>query len=266
MTHLAMRRVVNTRAPHQAPALDELLRARGAVPLGYPCIEIVPVDDPAEFDAALRDLASGHYHWLALTSPNTVYAVASRLQALALTIAGAPFRAAAIGPATVEAAREQLDITSLVVPEKFIAESLGESMPVKPGERVLLPESAIARPALAEMLRQRGAHVTVVDAYRTVRGRGGIDLPRMLAQGQVDAITFTSESTVTHFAERLGAEGGDLGLALPLCAACIGPVTARAAHQAGFHNVVVPSHYTLADLTDAMASYFDRTFTGKDRS
>jgi uroporphyrinogen-III synthase len=268
MTHaLLNRRVVNTRAPHQAAALDDVLRARGAVPLDYPCIEIVPVADHGDFDAALEGLVAGDFEWLALTSPNTVYAVARRLDALKLSLGGTPLRAAAIGPATRDAARELLGLTTLVIPEKFIAEALGASLPVQRGDRVLLPESAIARPTLADTLRARGAHVTVVDAYRTVRGSGGVDVPRLLARGAVDAITFTSASTVTNFVERIAEEGGDVARALSVCAACIGPVTAEAARLGGFKNVVVPSHYTLAGLAEAMESYFNRAPSSReDRS
>jgi len=56
---LAGKRVVNTRAAHQAAELDDLLRGRGAVPVSYPCIAIAPPADPAPLDAALRDAAAG---------------------------------------------------------------------------------------------------------------------------------------------------------------------------------------------------------------
>jgi uroporphyrinogen-III synthase len=260
------RRVVNTRAPHQAAALDELLRSHGAVPLAYPCIDILPVDDDPVFDAALRHLVAGHYHWLVLTSPNTVMAVAGRLDALNLNLAGAPFQSAAIGPATLAAAHHQLGITTLLVPEQFVAESLGASLPVRAGERVLLPESDLARPVLAAMLRERGAEVMVVAAYRTVCGTGGVDMPHLLADGQVDALAFTSPSTVTNFIERVRRERGSLERALGVCAACIGPVTAEAARNHGFTNVLMPAEYTLAGLTETMEEFFCDQVAREDRS
>jgi len=264
---LSHRQVVNTRALHQAAALDEILRAHGAVPVSYPCIEIVPVEDSREFDTALADLAKGRFEWLALTSANTVLAVSRRLEALGITLVQGAFRAATIGPATREAALQHLGITSVALPEKYVAESLAESLPVQAGERVLVPESAIARPALVEILRSRGADVTVVAAYRTVCGSGGADVPRLVASHGVDAVTFTSTSTVTHFVERIRHEGGDLEQALQLCAACIGPITADAAREAGFKNVVVPSEYTLAGMTGVMDDFFrNRLVTGEDRS
>ena len=250
------RRVVNTRAPHQAAAFDDLLRAHGAVPLDYPCIDIFPVDDDGRFDRTVRDLVAGRYHWLALTSPNTVFALARRLSALKLTLTAPSFRSAAIGPATRDAARDQLGLASMVVPEEFIAESLGANLPVQAGERVLLPESDLARPVLAALLRERGVDVTVVAAYRTVCGSGGVDVPRLLAEGRVDVMTFTSPSTVTNFIERRRREGGAMERALGVCAACIGPITAEVARKHGFTNVLVPPEYTLKGLTETMEAFF----------
>jgi uroporphyrinogen-III synthase len=250
------RRVVNTRAAHQADAFDAILRARGAVPLHYPCIEIAPAENPAVLDASLRHLAAGCYEWLALTSANTVVAIAHRLEAADIALKGAPFRCAAVGPATAEAARDQLGLECAVVPEEFVAESLGESIPVLPGERVLLPESAIARPALARILTARGARVTVVPAYRTVCGQGGENIADLLAEKRIDALTFTSTSTVTNFLERLEREGGRREDLSGVCVACIGPRTAEAAREGGLASLVVPTVYTLEGLADALDRHF----------
>jgi uroporphyrinogen-III synthase len=261
------RRIVNTRAAHQAAALDEILRAHGAVPLDYPCIEIAPPADHAPLDGSLRDLAAGRYAWLVLTSVNTVIAVSRRLDVLGMRLGGRAFQTAAIGPATRDAAREHLGLETRVVPEKFVAESLGEALPVQPGERVLLPESEIARPVLAGILRERGAEVTVVTAYRTSRGSGGDNVPGLIAQGMIDAVTFTSSSTVTNFLERIGREGGPVARALEVCAACIGPVTADIARQSGFTSVVVAEEYTLSGMTEALEDHFcTEPSTGEDRS
>lgn len=263
MTHGLMdRHVVNTRAPHQAPVLDEILRAHGAVPLDYPCIEIVPADDNSSFDASLRDLAAGRYTWLVLTSANTVFALARRLEALGIRLDGARFRTAVIGPSTRDATRERLGLETTVIPEKFVGESLGEALPARVGDRVLLPESAIARPALADMLRARGVEVAVVAAYHTLPGHGGANVPELLAAGSIDAVMFTSASTVAYFLDRVRHEGGSLPRALELCAACIGPVTADAARKLGFTHIVVPGKYTLSGMTDAL----DEFFTREDRS
>lgn len=250
------KRIVNTRAVHQAQEFNDLLRARGAVPLDYPCIAIVPPEDSTHLDAALRDLIAGRFDWLVLTSANTVIAIAQRLSVLGLALPGTPFRTAAVGPATKEAAQVHLGLELVDLPTEYIAESLAESLPIEPGTRVLLAESAIARATLADLLAARGAKVSVVDAYRTVCGHGGVDVPQRLAQKQIDAFTFTSSSTVTGFIERLMKEGGQQEDALAVCAACIGPKTAATAYECGFRVLTVASEHTLEGLSEALNDRF----------
>lgn len=248
--------IVNTRAAHQAKGLNTLLRMRGAVPLDYPCIAIAPPEDSALLDAALCDLVAGRFDWLILTSANTVMAVAQRLKALELTLAGAIFRTAAVGPATAEAAQAQLGLNLFDLPPQYMAESLAEHLPIEAETRVLLPESAIARPTLANRLSDRGAVVSVVDAYQTICGQGGAAVPQLLAQKRIDALTFTSSSTVTFFLERLCNEGGRREEALAVCAACIGTKTAAAARDHGFTVLITAAEQTLDGLIDALDTYF----------
>lgn len=254
---LAGRRVVNTRAAHQAAALDGLLEAQGAIPIAYPCIRIVPPADTAPLDAGLRKLAGGGFDWLLLTSANTVDAVANRCAALGLAMP--PVRVAAVGTATAEAAAA-VGLRASLVPEEAVAESLAGALEIGPGTRIFLPESALARPTLADRLRGRGAAVTAAPAYETLRGSGGADLPRLLAAERIDAIAFTSSSTVTFFFERLRTEGGAAGgapaLVRGVCLACIGPKTAATVRAHGLDVAVQPSTYALPALVEALAAWF----------
>ncbi|MFN8561211.1 MAG: uroporphyrinogen-III synthase [Anaerolineae bacterium] len=201
----------------------------------------------------------GEFDWLVLTSANTVYALEERLSALGLSVAGASFRVATVGPATAGAAQGQLGLIPADLPEEYAAESLADSLPIQPGTRVLLPESALARPTLENRLVARGAIVTTVTAYQTVCGRGGVDLPALLAQKQVDALTFTSSSTVTYLLERLAREGGLLEAALDVCAACIGAKTAATARECGFRTIITAGEATLDSLVDALEAHFEQT-------
>jgi uroporphyrinogen-III synthase len=243
------KRIVNTRAAHQAAALDALLMARGAEPVAYPCIAIVPPQDTTQIDRALRS----DYDWLVLTSANTVLVLAQRLKALQLRVTG---RVAAVGAATAECAEALLGVRVEVMPEQFIAENLAAALEITSGTRVLLPESAIARPTLAAMLRERGADVEVIPAYQTVRGSGGADVPRLLQARQIDAITFTSSSTVEHFLGRLEAEGGSREHLQGVGIACIGPQTEKTARACGLDISVTASIHTLEGLVEALEGYF----------
>jgi uroporphyrinogen-III synthase len=203
MSALAGKRIVNTRAIHQAGELDELLRAHEAVPLSYPCIAIEPVADSPELDSALADLCAGEFDWLALTSANAVHVLAERTGRLPSSPTSARLRTAVVGPGTAEAARRELGVRADVMPASYRAVELAAAMAVQPGERVLIPQSEIASPDLAEALRAKGAVVTTVTAYRTVTGSGGVDLPALLARGEVDAVVFASSSAVEGFVARL---------------------------------------------------------------
>ena len=158
------KRIVNTRASVQARGLDDLLRAHGAIPISYPCLRIVPPDDLAPLDLALRELAAGQFDWLVLTSANTVQALRVRLDILGLKLAAESWRVAAIGPATAAAVHELLGISGVTVPGEYLTEALADHLPLKPGARVFLPASTLAEPLLAERLTARGATVCVVDA------------------------------------------------------------------------------------------------------
>ena len=117
------------------------------------------------------------------------------------------------------------------MPDESVAEGLAASLAasLRPGERVLLPQADIARPVLAQRLAAAGAKVVAVPAYRTVIGSGGVDLPALLADKQVDAITLTSASTARNLLQRLAAAGADGAGLEGVCIACIGPVTAETA-------------------------------------
>ncbi|MCA9885043.1 MAG: uroporphyrinogen-III synthase [Anaerolineae bacterium] len=253
--------IVNTRAIHQVADFDVLIRERGAIPVSFPCIAIVPPDDTTEWDAAIQQLIAGAFDWLILTSTNTVYSLSQRLKALELSLRG-NFKTAAIGPSTADAARTQLGIEVDLMPDEYIAEALAETLLLQGAQRVFLPESAIARPALKDALVEAGVAVMVVDAYQTACASGGVDLPAMLRRAEIDAITFTSSSTVDCFIERLTTENGSLTLG-EVVIACIGPKTAQTAIAHGLQVVIVPQDYTLSGLLDAIENYYIKDLGGQ---
>lgn len=255
MSALAGKRIVSTRAVHQNADFDDLLREHGAEPLHYPCIAIAPPNQVEPFDLALKQLS--RFDWLVLTSANTVQAVANRMAALGIsTDTLAKIQVAVVGPATADTARETLGVEISAMPDEFIAEALAAAMQPIDGAQVLLPISAIAESTLADKLTAAGAHVMAVDAYRTVIGSGGIDLTGELRAGTIDAITFTSSSTVDNLLKRLEADGGSPDLLSGVCLACIGPKTAATARRHGLSVTLVPDDYTLPGLVAALEHYF----------
>jgi uroporphyrinogen III methyltransferase/synthase len=112
---------------------------------------------------------------------------------------------------------------------------------------------------LADQLRDAGADVSEVAAYRTMLAgaerNADHDIYRMLLDRQIDAITFTSASTVKNFARIVGEEQAADLLRLTVVAS-IGPVTAEAAQQLGIETTVMPERYTIPDLVDALVQHF----------
>ena len=260
---LSGKRVINTRALSQAGELDELLLARGAVPLSYPCIEIRPVGDKRALDGAINGLITGAFDWWIISSANTVTTVADRLIALDRRLpASPPFRTAVVGPGTAEALHRRLGLRADMIPGIYRGLDLGASVPIGAGDRVLLLQSEIAPPALADALSDRGAIVTTLAAYRTVTGQGGVNLTNLLAQGTVDAVLFASSSAVDGCAARLRIEGGHIELLNPIPTICIGPGTAKSARAQGLVAPVLPAEQTLDGLVATLETALAKTREG----
>jgi uroporphyrinogen III methyltransferase/synthase len=73
-----------------------------------------------------------------------------------------------------------------------------------------------------------------------------------LDKGAVDLVTFTSSSTVTHFAALLGERAKDVAARAP--AAVIGPITAQTALEAGFRMAAEASVHTVDGLVAAIVN------------
>lgn len=244
---LAGKQIVVTRAPHQADELADLLREQDAVPILYPCIDIAPPDDTAPLDAALRNLHA--YEWLILTSTNTVLALQQRIAVLGLTIDRTRLKVAAVGPKTAQAASDLLGMQVDEMPQDYRAESLASVMSVREMMKVLLPQSDRARDTLGNILSNVGADVTQVTAYQNIIGHGGADVPTKLERGEIDALTFTSSSTVENFLKRVAPHDPK-----NLWAACIGPITAETAREHGFEQIVMPETYTLEQMVKTLTA------------
>lgn len=230
---LAGRRILVTRAAHQAGKLSEGLRALGAEPVEVPVLEIRPPEDFAPLDAALRSLDA--YDWLILTSANAVKSLAERAAQLGIAFAQpAQLKIAAVGEATAAAARKSGHCVA-VVPESYVAESLVAQLKTEvSGRRILLARAAIARDVIPEVLRQAGAQVDVVNAYRNVLPEAAPELlRRALAEG-IDAATFTSSSSATHLAE--AARRAGIQFPFPnVQAISIGPITSQTLRELGWN-------------------------------
>lgn len=250
------KRILVTRSRAQASRLTAGLEELGAECLEAPAIHIQPpADDFAALDAALTGLAD--FDWLIFTSVNGVKYFFERLQHLgrdSRALAGCQI--CAIGSATAEGLHSY-GIAADVVPEEYRAEGILAALQgrIKAGDRVLLPRAAEARNVLPEELSRQGAEVAVVPAYETVAGEAdGTALVQQLAQGKLDAVTFTSSSTVKNLLALLGDGAPDLLSRVKI--AVIGPVTAATCRENGLRVDVQAGEYTIAGLIKAVKEAF----------
>jgi uroporphyrinogen-III synthase len=105
------------------------------------------------------------------------------------------------------------------------------------------------------VLTARGAFVHDIPVYRTAAEALAADGMKELRKG-VDAILFTSGSTVQNFAAAWKDAGGDVDAFKSVVIACLGNVTAQTAEALGFSVAVVPGRHTTSALVDAIADYF----------
>jgi len=240
--------VAVTRADDQADALCAALEARGAEPVRTPTIRIEPPPSLFELDAALAAVA--RYDWLVFTSANGVRIACDR----AKEIGAGPFgsggrRVAAVGRVTA-AALEARGVPVAFVPSPEGSSALARALPNVEGRRVLLARGDKADAALGRILSGRGAGVDQVTAYLTVpvapAGRGLDELSI-----GVDAITFTSPSTVAGFVS-LGPDWR--GLIRRTAVATIGPTTTAAAMTRGLGVHAEAKERTTAALVEAVAA------------
>jgi uroporphyrinogen-III synthase len=263
---LAGVRVLVGRARQQASVLSVGLKALGAEVIEIPFIEIRKLRSYAAFDAALKQIAK--YDWLILTSVNGVDALAERLRRRRIAMATLQhLQIAAIGPAT-RGGIGKLGLKVAVVPPRYIAESVVESLRGKvEGKRVLLARAKVARDVIPRELRKMGAQVDVVEAYETVVPESSA---RQLCAVMKDAtkqphvVTFTSSSTVRNFVTLLGGRGHPPhtvpdGIQM----ASIGPVTSATLREFGLPVDVEAKEYTIPGLIRQLC--YDRAQHPKPR-
>lgn len=250
---LVLKRVLVTRAAHQASALGDALAARGLTVVAIPSIALEsPTDGYRALHGALHAL--DEFDWLLFTSANAVDVFAREREELGVD--EVPCRIASIGPATSRAARSaglHVDLQ----PATAVAESLSAAMrPHARGKRMLLVRAESARDVLPQTLKAAGADLTIAAAYRTVTPHESVealrrDVPRL------DAITFTSSSSVRNLLELCDAAG--ITLPPKTVLASIGPITSQTLRECGYQPQVEAAVAEVEVLASTLARYLERS-------
>jgi uroporphyrinogen III methyltransferase/synthase len=227
---LFAKRVLVTRPAAQAADFSARLWELGAEPIAAPTIAIGPPDDPAAAAAAVERVRD--YTWVIFTSRNGVDAFFDRLSERGRDArALGDTNVAAIGPQTA-AALAAHGIRVDFMPARFINEAVADGM--------------LARTRTGD--RAAGRVVDDVAAYKT---RPVIDPELADKAASADILTFTSSGTVTGFITNVPDAAA---LCAPKIVACIGPVTAATARDAGIRVDVVADAFTIDGLMRALDS------------
>ncbi|WP_162601156.1 uroporphyrinogen-III synthase [Occallatibacter savannae] len=250
---LAHKRILVTRAAHQASKLSDGLRAAGAEPVEVPVLEIRPPESYDALDAALHNLST--YDLIILTSANAVHAIVERTAACGVVNNERKPQIAAVGKATAEAAG-QAGFSVALTPKEYVAESLLESLAdLASGQRILLARAAIARDLIPDTLRATGAIVDVVDAYQNAIPQDAPAKLRAALASRIDAATFTSSSSVTHLADVARVAG----IAFPFSgvkAISIGPITSATLREHNWPPAAEADPHDIPGLIAAVISQF----------
>jgi uroporphyrinogen III methyltransferase/synthase len=255
--------VIVTRDQGQSPLLAEPLEELGAEILFVPVIAIADPSEASELGQAIERLHT--YDWLIFTSVNGVRHFVEALDRSDRDLRSLKAKICTIGPAT-RAAVEALHLRVDVMPKEYVAESLLEALATEDlkGKRVLLPRAAVARDLVPVALTERGAHVDVVEAYRTIMPPEAPERARAALARNPEWITFTSSSTVKNLVAALApddnrgitgaealrqfqAEGGRI--------ASIGPITSATVRDFGLRVDAEADPHTIEGLVAAIASH-----------
>lgn len=246
------KRILVTRARHQASALSRLLAERGAIPIELPVIDIQPANT-SELDRAIARLAE--FDWVLLTSANGVEVFFNRLAGLGRdSRALNDIKVGAIGPATADALKS-CGIIADYLPATYTSNGIIEGLKRLDvsGKRFLLPRADIADRELVSGLEGLGAEVREIAVYRTLPATDAAARAKELfSSNTVDVVTFTSSSTVSNLVRLLGGKSGMNRLKT----ACIGPKTADTAIKLGLRVDILAAESTISGLVSAIEEYF----------
>jgi uroporphyrinogen III methyltransferase/synthase len=256
---LAGKRVVVTRATEQAHELARSLEALGAEVVLLPTVSFAAVENSQALEAAIRSLTE--FDWILFTSQNAVRFFCQRIRETNLQVAGLQKprpMVAAVGIATAAAAAEE-GFRVDTVPKNHSGEALAQELWGAIGDRkILLPRSNRADDRLPKALREAGANVTEIVAYRTA-APDSLDpkILKSICDAEVDAIVFASPSAFRFLSECVGAaELAELSTRVQFAA--LGPTTARALREEGMRVEIEASQSSAAGLADSIAKYYQR--------
>lgn len=251
------KRILVTRSLEQSKKMAEKVAEYGGDPILFPTIRINDLDDYVCLDDSIRRISS--FDWILFTSVNGVQRFFKRFLSIHEDVRklSGP-KIGAIGPVTAAEVRKyylKVDLTA----QEFVAEGLLSILSENDirGKRFLIPRAEKAREILPQGLENLGGVVETVPVYRTsVPSAPEVEIiKRKLQNNEIDSVTFTSSSTVSHFVEMMGSDNIQ-SLMEDVVVASIGPVTSETARDCGLKVDVQATEFTIDGIVNALAAYY----------
>ncbi len=251
------KRIVITRARAQASSLVSKLSRLGAQCIEIPTIKIAPPEDISPLKKSIENIDI--YDWLVFTSVNGVKFFFDTLFDMGKDVRSlGHLKLACIGPVTKERLQDY-GIISDILPETYRAESVIKAfsnIELK-NKKILLPRAKKARTILPEELTKMGAKVDEVVAYETLLDIDKKEeLINLLQDSKIDAVTFTSSSTVSNFISLLDSKDSRK-LLKNIVTASIGPITSKTARSLDIEPEIEAGEYTIQGLVDSLLAYYE---------
>ncbi|MGR9049177.1 uroporphyrinogen-III synthase [Halobacillus faecis] len=248
MQPLQGKRILVTRGQSQARSFIERIEAEGGVIYHTPLLSF-QLNDSESHQEILTRLHD--YSWVFITSANGVKFFFELLKKYKVEVPH-HLKFAIIGSKT-EKHLNELGFQADFIPSKYHASSMGEEFLAReplPG-LILYIRGNRSRDALPRMFKDKGVFFHSMTVYDTLLVED--KKPEILAwiqERKIDALTFTSPSTVRAFVSMVKEKGTEIPCF------CIGPTTAKEADKCGFTNVHVPEQFTITHMLKEMTNYF----------
>jgi uroporphyrinogen-III synthase len=244
-----MVRVLVTRPSGQTAALEGALHDAGLEPVLVPSIAVTTDPRGGRLDAAARVLHT--FDWAIVTSANGARAVLKAAERVS-TALDTP-RWAALGHGTAEVL-EREGISVEFLPSHADSRTLAAEVPIRPGQDVVLLRGDLSDDDLPRMLRERGAEVIDVIAYRTTEAPASSRsmLRDALSSDPPAAVLFASGSAVRGVVALAQADGLEV-TGIP--AICSGSTSAREASRLGFAAISTAPAPDAASLAATAAAF-----------
>ncbi|MBD3167655.1 uroporphyrinogen-III C-methyltransferase [bacterium] len=253
---LADRRILVTRPAHQASRMYEMLRSLGATPIPAPSIQINPVLDEDGLRRFYENRDRGG--WIVFTSENGVNMFCAELLEGELdwrALGG--FKIAGIGEGTVHALH-RAGLKADFHPSRANIATLSTELPahVAKGDFVVRVRGNLGDEKVERALESAGCDVLPLEVYRTSTAPLSEDVRIWVERRPLDAIAFTSGSTITAYAEQWGYDRAHR-MANEAAVFTVGPMTTQIAEAEGYTVAAEADPTSVPGLVQTIRHYFE---------